>query len=1051
MLSSAAIAALAVMVMSMAMAGAVQPSHADSLDDVVSQLADIQRAWQAHLAGGSYDTEFTSPPDPAVQGIVEDAISLYESEGAGAFATINAIESEGVYYPFVVDADTLHVVAEGAFPVVVGLPAIFLYDADRTLETILADLNANDGTWAEYLFLDPFTGTEQLKRTWLSLHDDYIFGAGHYLYADVDVDDPTPESRVLSALEDAIHLYELEKEDAFATINAMAEEDPRLLTVYDIVTGEIVADGTFPARVGQSLSTFLQVVPSDVIYERVIDRTGLWKEYSESDPATGSDRRVYALSVVHEDGYVFQAGYVYSPESDVQREVEEAIRLYDADPETAFDRITWQSVKTALIYPFVLNGTNFATLAHAILPDLVGVCCSDAIRDTGDKSFEQIMDEIQDGPGTWVVYSFTHPVTKADQTKRTWLSLHDGHIFGSGYYPTEYDLTKDVVAESIRMYDASGTDAFAAINAMESADIIYPFVLDADSLDVVAEGAFPNVVGLPAVFLNDIGLPLEQVLADLETSSGFWVEYPFLNPYTNTQQLKRTWLSLHDGYIFGSGYYRSPAIDAQSLVRDAIQLYDVNAKAALTNVDVSQGTVYSTSFVLDYDTLNVVAHGENPDGLEPFLSDALRTSWTGNALQDRLQKEGSLWLSYDITPDVGEASYARSWLQLHDGYVFGARYDITPQEVTQSVLFDTIYLHNLYGDDLYPLFSTLEPANVWPDIFIFDTSIGQVVANPLLPDVVGQSFELASIFDRPLDEVFADIVANDGIWIESHTIHPELGEPVVIHLFTNLRDHYFYGTSYEDLPAELSQLQVEEAMRLYDADPETAFDRITWKSARVASIYPFVLDASDWSTVAHGALPWFVGECCSDDIRDTGDKSFEQLMEEMQANPGTWLEYTFYNPIVGLDQPKRTWLSLHDGYIFGAGYYFISTDVVIGEVDGAIGFYDMFGEGIFAEINAMRSTSPNYLFVLDAATLDIVAHGADPSWVGRNFIEKTGDAVTPDIAERIASEPGQAMWISFYSVLNPETGAVQVKESWLQLHDGHIFGAGYYPFTGTDE
>ena len=1050
---SAAIPAISVMVvLGVALAGGVQSVHADSPDDVLDQLADIQRAWQAHLAGGSYAAEFTSSPDRDVQRTVENAVRLYDSEGMDAFTTINTIESDGAYYPFVLDADTLDVVAEGAYPIVVGLPAIFLNDADRTLEAILADLDANSGTWAEYLFLNPTTGTEQLKRTWLSLHDGYIFGAGHY--APADISDSSTESGVLSILENAIHTYESDGEDAFSTINAMADDNPQLLTVYDIVTDEIVADGTFPTRVGQSLSTFLQVVPSDVIYERVIDRTGIWKEYTESDPTTGADRRIYVLSVVHEDGYIFQAGYVYSPERDVQREVEEAIRLYDSDPETAFDRITWQSVKASLIYPFVLNGTNFATLAHAVLPDLVGVCCSDAIRETGDKSFEQIMDEIQDGSGTWVVYSFTHPTTKTDQTKRTWLSLHDGHVFGSGYYPTEYDTAKDVVSESIRLYDVSGTDAFAVINTMESADLIYPFVLNADTLEVVAEGAFPNVVGLPAVFLNDINLPLEQVITNLETGSGLWVEYLFLNPDTNSEQLKRTWLSLHDGYIFGSGYYQSPAIAAQSLVRDMIQLYDVDSEAVLANIDSSRGTSYSTLFALDYDTLDVVAHGENPDGLAPFLSDGLRTSWIGNALPTLLQDEESLWISFEIIPEDDEVSYVRSWLQLHDGYVFGARYDVNQAELTQSVSFDTIYLYDLYGEDSFPVLNTLMPADFWPAPFIINTVTSQYVADAVFPQDVGDFIPLEFIFDRPPEVVFADIIANDGIWIDVALVDPATFLPVISRTFLDLRDDYLFLATYEEHPADLSQRLVEEAIQLYGSDPETAFDRITWQSARVDSIYPFVLDASDWSTVAHGALPWFVGMCCSDDIRDTGNKSFEQLMEEMQANPGTWVEYTFYNPIVGIDQPKqpkRTWLSLHDGYIFGAGYYFIESDIAVSAVNDAVGFYDAFGKDVFAEINSIMSTSPYYLFVLDATTLDIVAHGADPSWVGRNFMEKTSGAGATNISERIASAPGQGMWTGLYPALNPDTGTVEIKDSWLQLHDGYIFGAGYYALAATDE
>ena len=41
-----------------------------------------------------------------------------------------------------------------------------------------------------------------------------------------------------------------------------------------------------------------------------------------------------------------------------------------------------------------------------------------------------------------------------------------------------------------------------------------------------------------------------------------------------------------------------------------------------------------------------------------------------------------------------------------------------------------------------------------------------------------------------------------------------------------------------------------------------------------------------------------------------------------QAGPdGSWVTYDYNNPETGSVEPKRSWIMLYDGYVFGAGLY----------------------------------------------------------------------------------------------------------------------------------
>ena len=169
-----------------------------------------------------------------------------------------------------------------------------------------------------------------------------------------------------------------------------------------------------------------------------------------------------------------------------------------------------------------------------------------------------------------------------------------------------------------------------------------------------------------------------------------------------------------------------------------------------------------------------------------------------------------------------------------------------------------------------------------------------------------------------------------------------------------------------------------------------------------AIVYPFVFDADTWRTVAHAAFPDRL------DLIPASIMAYydlDEISEMLAESKGAWISYKFYNPITDLVEYKRTWLSLHDGYIFAAGYYHGNFDQVEGIIAGAIADYDANGDAAFDAINSEMSSSLDLsAIVLDHDTLDVVAHSGYPGLVGRT------SATLRLTGRRWQMESGQAWW-----------------------------------------
>lgn len=151
-------------------------------------------------------------------------------------------------------------------------------------------------------------------------------------------------------------------------------------------------------------------------------------------------------------------------------------------------------------------------------------------------------------------YPFPDPQGNILRYESAWVTWYDGYIFAARTMNTPQSEVQSIVKEMIRQYSLNPDGAFDTIDGFMSQSEHYPFVVDPETTKVVAHGANPDRVGVTSVLLTNSTVSLEE-FRSLNEDEGVWTEYTFLNPETGLESSKISWVVMHDGYLFGSGYY----------------------------------------------------------------------------------------------------------------------------------------------------------------------------------------------------------------------------------------------------------------------------------------------------------------------------------------------------------------------------------------------------------------------------------------------------------------------------------------------------------------
>ena len=375
----------------------------------------------------------------------------------------------------------------------------------------------------------------------------------------------------------------------------------------------------------------------------------------------------------------------WMPEAYTNYFVREAIRRYESDglDSTAAYYNTTGSVDGQW-YVFMIDEDGTA-IAHAN-PALVGQLASDILGPNNYPTGAAVAASADEN-GAWFDYTFTNPATGSVETKHSWMVIHDGITFGSGWYeegPRKTDApayTEAVVQQAINLYEAVGLeDTVAYYNTPESVDgQWYVFMIDEDGTAIALPN--PALVGqLASDILGPNNYPTGAAVAASADENGAWFDYTFTNPATGSVEAKHSWMVIHDGITFGSGWYEegprktdAPAY-TEAAVQQAINLYEAvgleDTVAYYNTTESVDGQWYV--FIVDGESGFTIAH-HNPvlRGRDP----SLRVDPTGYFYGDDLlgATEAGRWVEYVIVnPETGENQRKHTFAVLHDGYIFAS-------------------------------------------------------------------------------------------------------------------------------------------------------------------------------------------------------------------------------------------------------------------------------------------------------------------------------------------------------------------------------------------
>lgn len=309
-----------------------------------------------------------------------------------------------------------------------------------------------------------------------------------------------------------------------------------------------------------------------------VDENGGWVNYVFLNVATGNEEMKHTWAVKR-DGILFGSGWYErhisappdksAPAAYTVAFVQEAIDRYERDGlDSTIDYYNSPESVDGAWYVFITD-ENEVMLAHATVPENVGMDTGDIYGPDGYPAGKAVVAAASQA-GRWTTYSYPNPATGGIQSKHSWVVLHNGLLFGSGWYedgPAKSDreaYTVAYVEKALDLYESVGLEeTIAYFNSPGSVDgPWYGIVIDQNGYTIghpreEIRGRDPSLrVDATGYFYGDDLLGVGE--------DGGWVDYVFLNPATGSQEMKHTWAVKRDGLTFASGWYErhiNPALD----------------------------------------------------------------------------------------------------------------------------------------------------------------------------------------------------------------------------------------------------------------------------------------------------------------------------------------------------------------------------------------------------------------------------------------------------------------------------------------------------------
>lgn len=166
---------------------------------------ELKRTWSIRHDGHLFASGYYEPwaPDPTTltlaskddpvafaHDFVLAAIARYEFEGLEATAAYynDPASIDGQWYVFITDANDIFV-AHAPMQELIGTDLKDVVGLDGSALGVEIANATETGSWIEYLWPNPESGMDEMKRTWAIRHDGYLFASGYYESA---AEDATP-------------------------------------------------------------------------------------------------------------------------------------------------------------------------------------------------------------------------------------------------------------------------------------------------------------------------------------------------------------------------------------------------------------------------------------------------------------------------------------------------------------------------------------------------------------------------------------------------------------------------------------------------------------------------------------------------------------------------------------------------------------------------------------------------------------------------------------------------------------------------------------------
>ena len=664
--------------------------------------------------------------------------------------------------------------------------------------------------------------------------------------------------------------------------------------------------------------------------------------------------------------------------------VDQAVSYYaDNGRDALIDRYSSADSVDGQWYVVIIDGDG--VIVGHFNPDLIGESLHGPIGTDITGFYFGAPLTAADEDGRWVSYVFHNPATGEQQLKHAWADRYDGLLFVSGWYqyspvanvslepPTTdkpAEFTQAYVQQAIDMYIAEGREkTFEHYSSEESAvGRWYLFIVDQEGDELVLHPN-PSLLGAASSQRRDSKGYLYGAEMLKTTEDGQWVSY-FYRTYDGETPVeegnKHTWLKLHDGLIFASGWYENvvplptkeedPAGFTQWFVQDAVDVYDVQGLDALlekyNDPETVDGEWYI--YVMDADT-TMLAHPTIKQLVGQRLLGPAGVDRVGNRFGPEFLEvdEAGKWLRpyYFTNPESGDCEIKHSWAVRRGEVIIGSGWYRTPawhsllpskcEQAHFTVATVKRAVERYRAEGLEATLAYHSSAKSVDDrwyTFIVDWETGEILAHPAAT-FIGQNVTVGSeAYDDAGYFYAADLMraTPEGIFVRdvisvptTDERNPFHGIEEVKHYYAVLEDGLIFASGWysappkSDDPSEYARLLVGRALKLYDDQGlEATLAHYNSPESADGPWYVFVLEDRDGDlyTIGHATLPDLVGTTRVR-IDANGFNYGEAFAAITEEGGGEWVSYLFTHPQTGEDAPKHTWMVRRGNLLFGAGWY----------------------------------------------------------------------------------------------------------------------------------